>query len=109
MEYMGISLQPGAAEPALQALAARARAGDKQAQLELGIRFEEGSGISRDLLQARALYAAAAKDSGGTRWIYTPPVASSAPSVQPYGGQDPKIAGKAEAKRRLARLSHETR
>jgi hypothetical protein len=31
-QYMGVSLKPGGADPAVQALAARASAGDKQAQ-----------------------------------------------------------------------------
>jgi hypothetical protein len=46
--YMGISLAPGAAPTDVQHLAARAQAGDKQAQLELGERFEEGRGVPTD-------------------------------------------------------------
>lgn len=72
--YMGVSLKPGAADPAVQALAARAQAGDKQAQLDLGIRFEDGAGVARDLDTAKKLYRQAASDSGGTIWVYTPPV-----------------------------------
>lgn len=37
--YMGISLKDGAGDPALRSLAQRAAAGDKRAQLDLGIRF----------------------------------------------------------------------
>jgi hypothetical protein len=33
-QYMGVSLKPGGADPAVQALAARASVGDKQAQLD---------------------------------------------------------------------------
>ncbi|MBJ7389741.1 MAG: sel1 repeat family protein [Sphingomonadaceae bacterium] len=73
-QYMGVSLKPGGADPAVQALAARASTGDKQAQLDLGIRFEEGAGVARDLAAAKKLYRQAASDSGGTIWIYTPPV-----------------------------------
>ena len=73
-QYMGVSLKPGGADPAVQALAARASAGDKQAQLDLGIRFEEGAGVARDLTSAKKLYRQAASDSGGTIWVYTPPV-----------------------------------
>ena len=54
-QYMGVSMKPGGADPAVQALAARASAGDKQAQLDLGIRFEEGSGVARDLDTAKKL------------------------------------------------------
>ncbi len=73
-QYMGLDLRPGSADPAVQALAARASTGDKQAQLDLGIRFEEGAGVARDLTSAKKLYRQAASDSGGTIWVYTPPV-----------------------------------
>lgn len=54
--YAGISLKSGANDPALRSLAQRARAGDQQAQLELGIRFEAGRGLPRDLDRAAKLY-----------------------------------------------------
>jgi hypothetical protein len=44
--YMGVSLKPGGADPAVQALAARASIGDKQAQYELATAFENGLGIT---------------------------------------------------------------
>lgn len=69
-EYMGISFKPGAAAPELQELARRARAGDKQAQFDLGIRFEEGNGVPRDRRQALKLYKQAAADSGGSQMTY---------------------------------------
>jgi TPR repeat protein len=72
--YMGISLRPGAAEPALQSLAARAATGDKRAQLELGVRYEEGQGIPRDLHCAAALYLDAAIDGTRHVTIYQPRV-----------------------------------
>lgn len=43
-------------------------------QLELGIRYEEGRGIARDLDQAERLYRAAATDSAATQHFYAPPV-----------------------------------
>jgi TPR repeat protein len=64
--------QPAGAETALAlpcrdvplvALARLAAANDKQAQLELGIRFEEGIGVERDRDAARKLYRMAARDS----------------------------------------------
>lgn len=79
--YMGIPLsQPTASEDQaeLQALAKRARAGDRYAQLELGIAFEEGRGVARDLRKAEKLYRLAATGSGGTMWVYSPPVRSGA-------------------------------
>lgn len=73
--YAGIPLAEGAADPALQGLAHRARAGDKQAQLELGIRYEEGRGVPADRLRAAQLYRqAASAGDGGTLHIYSPPV-----------------------------------
>ena len=76
--YMGISLRPGAADAGLQSLAQRALEGDKHAQLELGIRFEEGRGVPCDPARAMKLYRAAASDSGGTMWVYSPPVQKGA-------------------------------
>ncbi len=55
-------------------LARMAQGGDKHAQLELGIRFEEGRGVERDLDNAKKLYRLAASDSGGRIWVYSPPV-----------------------------------
>lgn len=43
----GVVLDREAASPEIQALAIRARTGDKQAQLDLGIRYEEGNGLPR--------------------------------------------------------------
>src|ERR1044072_5799874 len=54
--YMGISLVPGQASPELQDLAARAQGGDKQAQLDLGIRFEAGKEVAVDRGRAVRLY-----------------------------------------------------
>lgn len=47
----------------LTALARLAEKNDKGAQLELGIRFEEGIGVPKDLDTARKLYRMAARDS----------------------------------------------
>ena len=70
--YMGVSFLPGAAEPDVQALAQRARSGDKQAQLELGIRYEEGRGVPQDAKRAKALYQIAATTTGGKSYVYVP-------------------------------------
>jgi hypothetical protein len=102
--YMGVSLKPGGADPAVQALAARASAGDKQAQLDLGIRFEEGSGVARDLTTAKKLYGQAASDSGGTIWVYTPPVGNGTSGRVVPVQSGTKQYGLAEAQRRLKTL-----
>ena len=103
-QYMGVSLKPGGADPAVQALAARASAGDKQAQLDLGIRFEEGAGVARDLTAAKKLYRQAASDSGGTIWVYTPPVGNGTSGRVVPVQSGPKQYGISEAQRRLKTL-----
>ena len=70
--YAGIPLAVGTADPALQHLARRARAGDKRAQLELGIRYEEGRGVPLDLNLAERLYRQAAAGTPRTTAIYVP-------------------------------------
>ena len=102
--YMGIPLVQGGAEPELQQLVQRARSGDKQAQLELGIAFEEGVGIERDLEKARALYRLAATDSSGQIWVYSPSVGNDTSGRVIPISVGPKLDGLPEAKRRLALL-----
>jgi len=105
--YMGIDVgatSVAAERPDLQSLASRARAGDKQAQLELGIRFEEGRGVERDLKKARKLYAKAAASSGGRIWVYSPPVGNGTSGRVIPVNAGPRQHGLAEAKRRLEGL-----
>jgi hypothetical protein len=101
--YAGISLAPGAADAELQDLAQRARAGDKQALLELGIRYEEGRGVPVNLARAERFYALAAAGMPGTTHVYVPPVRGSGGGVVavPSGSAAP---GLPEARRRLERL-----
>jgi TPR repeat protein len=75
---MGIGLSSGASPYELQDLARRALIGDKQAQLELGIAFEEGRGIPVDHRRARRLYSLAASETGGSAWVWSAPVGLSA-------------------------------
>jgi len=91
----------GVGQAEIGSLARRAQAGDKQAQLELGIRFEEGRGVARDLNKARKLYAKAATGSGGTIWVYSPPVGNGTKGRVIPVNSGPKQVGLAEAKRRL--------
>jgi hypothetical protein len=99
--YMGIPLAPGAAEAGLQRIAERARDGDKQAQLELGLKFEKGIGVPSDAHAARAMFARAARDSGGVIWIYSPPVRKGESGRLISVDSGPKIQGLREAKARL--------
>ena len=65
--YMGIEFAPvaaaGSEQSQIQLLVRRAQSGDKQAQLELGVRFEEGRGVVRDLEKAKIVYQLAAQDT----------------------------------------------
>lgn len=102
--YMGIPLTEGAGDPALRSLAERASVGDKQAQLNLGIRYEEGLGVKRDLAMAKRLYRLAASDSGGTVWVYTPPVGNGTRGRVLPVDRGAKVQGLKEAQSRLAGL-----
>ena len=70
--YMGISLEEGAAPAAIQALGQRARGGNKEAQLELGVLFEDGIGLEQNLTRAKYLYRRASKDTKHSVWVYMP-------------------------------------
>jgi hypothetical protein len=98
-----ISLGAEAADSELQTLARRAEAGDKRAQLELGIRFEEGRGLPVDRERAAFFYRLAARATGGTKWTHAPDVKGVKGSPQRvYLG--PRQPGLPEAKERLERL-----
>jgi hypothetical protein len=107
--YMGIplvrstadaGLQAGAAEPSLQLLAARARAGDKQAELDLAERFELGRGVTRDLKRAQQLYASAARDSKKRMSLYIATPGGRTASIQREFAET-RFDGLTEAKVRL--------
>jgi TPR repeat protein len=105
--YMGIPLDSTVApdsDAAVRNLAARAQAGDKHAQLELGIAFEEGRGVPRDLDKAEKLYRLAAADSGGTRQVYVPPAGQVRGSILTVKDGAPS-PGLPEARDRLSALS----
>jgi hypothetical protein len=103
--YMGVSLKPGGADPAVQALAARASTGDKQAQLDLGIRFLNGQGMAPDERRACNLLRLSASSTGGHLWIYTPSPGGGAPArVLPVQNATP-IAGLAAARTWLERCA----
>ena len=86
-------------------MAQGARTGDiKRAQLELGIRFEEGRGVPVDRAAAIALYRLAARNSGGTVWTHSPNV-KGVPGSPMQVDLGPRQAGIEEARRRLDRLT----
>lgn len=70
--YMGIDR--AILDPSNQAWFDRAKIGDKQAQFELGMRYARGEGVERDCDIARKLLRQAATRTGGTIWVYSPPV-----------------------------------
>ena len=100
--YMGVSLKPGGADPAVQALAARASTGDKQAQYELGRWFEDSTDAG-GLKKAIKLYQIAATPSGGSRMMYTPGASGVTTSVVSSG---PKIEAHVLAKERFSVLQN---
>lgn len=107
--YMGIPLDTAGAtgaDAALRNLAACSRAGDKHAQLELelGIAFEEGRGVPRDLDKAEKLYRLAATDSAGSRQVYVPPTGRGAGSILIIKDGIPS-PGLSEARGRLSALT----
>ncbi|MEO7177603.1 MAG: SEL1-like repeat protein [Allosphingosinicella sp.] len=70
--YAGITLAAGAADPDLQALTRRAQGGDKRAQLQLGIRYEDGRGVPANPRRAEWLYRQAARSGTGKIYVYVP-------------------------------------
>lgn len=103
--YTGLSLMAPDLPTGLRALAARAQSGDKQAQLELGIAFEEGHGVAQDREQALRLYRQAASDSGGPTWVYVPPVVAGQAGRVMQVGTGLAQKGLPAAKLRLERLT----
>lgn len=93
------------ADMPLPQLASAAQGGNKEAQLELGIRFEEGRGVARDLGKAKKLYAKAASDSGGPIWVYSPAVGNGTKGRVIAVNTGPKRSGLVEAKKRLANIN----
>jgi hypothetical protein len=98
---MGVSLKPGGADPAVQALAARASTGDKQAQYELGRWFEDSTDAN-GMKKAIKLYQIAATPRGGSRMMYTPGPSGVTTSVV---SMRPKIEGNELAQKRLRQVT----
>lgn len=104
-DELGLGRGPsGIASMSLTSLARMASAGSKNAQLELGIRFEEGIGVSRDFDKARKLYGKAATTTGGTLWVYSPPVGNGTSGRVIPIDRGPRQPGLQEATQRLQAL-----
>ena len=86
----------------------RADAGDKHAQLLLGLRYEEGIGVKRDLSRAAALYRAAGTANPGIIYVYAPPVGNAPGTVIPVT-TGPAEPGLPEAQYRLGLMNLEGR
>ena len=86
--YMGISLVPGQAPTELQRTAALARFGDKMAQYELGLRFEEGRDVPVDYQAARLLFSQAATSRPNLTQLYIPD------NSRKYGGYTSAVDNK---------------
>ncbi|MCK0530674.1 SEL1-like repeat protein [Sphingobium agri] len=102
---MGISFAPGRAPLDLQGLAKRAQSGEKQAQLDLGVRFEEGQGVVRDLERAAKLYSAAGSSGGGSRMVYVPVSGKRARAMTMPLSSGMRAGGLPEAGKRLEMLT----
>jgi hypothetical protein len=98
--YMGLDASSLDRETAL--LAQRAQIGDKQAQFELGRRFAAGRGVPRDCEKAMELTRRAATATGGTLWVYSPPVTKGGRGQVVPVDQGPVQPGLADAKAALA-------
>jgi TPR repeat protein len=103
--HSGRDLVPGEAGrvAAVDALSKRSASGDRGAQYELAVRFEEGRGVPVDTRRAIALYTLFLT-AGETRLIYLPSAGGqSKSSVLPV--QDVQfLRHSKDAQRRLARL-----
>lgn len=102
-QYMGISLRPGANDPTLQELAAKAQGGDKQSQYELG-RWFEGSADSNGWKKAIKLYEMAAKSRGGSQLIFFPSPTGVSSKIVSTGEPMKPLAA---AQKRLNEISSE--
>jgi hypothetical protein len=107
--YAGIDLRPESiVAPEVQSLAGRAQNGDKQSQLDLGIRYEEGRGVPQDLKRARTLYRTAATQTGGTIFVYVPASRKGGHGYVTPVNTGPVVLGLAAARERLNSLKART-
>jgi TPR repeat protein len=84
----------------LDELEKRAACGDKQAALQLGLRYDEGRDIKPDLKKAVRYYAQAAADEGKRTAFYSPPIGKEKNGMIEFDSQ-PAQPGYPEAMVRL--------
>lgn len=73
--------------------------------MDLGIRYEEGRGVVVvDIRRTKRLYALAASDSGGTIWVYSPPVGNGTKRLVILINHGSPQSGLPEVARRLSVL-----
>ncbi|MEO0870714.1 MAG: hypothetical protein AAFY19_01965 [Pseudomonadota bacterium] len=89
----------------IQEIARRASRGDKEAQLELAIRFEEGDGVEKDIKSALDLLRQAAQESQISSTIFIPD-GGAVRAERVFAGIRP---GNQQAQQRLKRLESSAR
>ncbi len=97
--YLGVA--DNSLPPELRGLYIRASTGDKAAQYDLALAYSEGRSVVRDCKRAEKLMRASASSSGGTIWVYSPPVTKGASGRVIPVDNGPKIQGLARAKAAL--------
>lgn len=97
----GLGIERASLPSSLYQLYDRAQIGDKQAQFELGVIFANGIGVEQDCEQARRLLSLAATDTGGTIWVYSPPVGNGTQGRVIPVNQGPKRYGLSTARELL--------
>jgi hypothetical protein len=93
----------------LQALSTRAAAGDKWAQYELGLLFEQGQGVPANRGRAMQLYALAGRDDPGKMTIYVPSSKSGGKSSLQTFDSGRRAKGLAVARDRLKQMQEAER
>jgi hypothetical protein len=102
--YAGMDLRAGAASAEVQALAQRARSGDKQTQLDLGFDDEEGRGMSQDSKRAHTLFRMFATQDGEMIYVYVPATRKGDRGDVTPVNMELVVSGLAEARERLSSL-----
>lgn len=107
-EYFGIELNYSGPPTEVQQLAQLAATGDKQAQLQLGVHFEEGEGVEQSYRTARELYSLAAEPIGGVIYVYRASITEDDAVSIATIDLGPRVSGLSEAARRISELDRRT-
>jgi len=98
----GSRVERSAIPDTLHSLYDRAMVGDKHPQYALGLLLGSGAAGAPDCAAAREFLAIAARDEGGTPWVYSPPVGNGTQGRVITIDQGPRRAGHPQAKRLLS-------